>query len=443
MRPLTRPRREVPVVAYLLPAVVGGGLGDIEEVLAAGRRLARAGVPLVLFRRPGRPLPPFVNGPFAWPPHRRVRRPVHPTAAALTLSAGWGIAAAPGRDEPYGRAGPWSEERAEIEAAHGPDRVLHVSFEEFARTLTSAAQGRERLREGGVPLREIRRRAGAAATGRETEGFRRAYRTFRAFDRPDVLHLFTSFGPSRAFAREFPEAVATGPLWPDRRPPPARRHRGRPGTPRRVLWYASPSSSARVVDAIVAGLGGVPGGVRFEIRSPHAMPARPAAGVRLVRLPPLAPRAWARRWDRADLAIVTGSRSLLEAIARGLPFLYFNGILGSGRSRRRHRPEKIDALLAAWRRAGALPGPLRDLADFARGRRVGPIVRRALTDARWRRGFPRGGPVWGFVPPFDDAGAVVLEAARRLALGGRAASARAVVAALRREARASGAASKV
>ncbi len=42
---------------YLFPAVVGGGLGDIEEVLLAGRRLARAGFPVYLFRRPGRPLP--------------------------------------------------------------------------------------------------------------------------------------------------------------------------------------------------------------------------------------------------------------------------------------------------------------------------------------------------------------------------------------------------
>ncbi len=48
---------------YLFPAVVGGGLGDIEEVLLAGRRLARAGYPVHLFRRPGRPLPRWPSRP--------------------------------------------------------------------------------------------------------------------------------------------------------------------------------------------------------------------------------------------------------------------------------------------------------------------------------------------------------------------------------------------
>ncbi|MFZ0892009.1 MAG: hypothetical protein WAN77_06370, partial [Thermoplasmata archaeon] len=59
---------------YLFPAIVGGGLGDIEEVLCAGRRLAESGFPLRLLRAPDRPLPPSVSGPWEWPHHRRIAR---------------------------------------------------------------------------------------------------------------------------------------------------------------------------------------------------------------------------------------------------------------------------------------------------------------------------------------------------------------------------------
>ncbi|HUI38514.1 MAG TPA: hypothetical protein VLY85_02675, partial [Thermoplasmata archaeon] len=127
-----------PLDVYLFPAVVGGGLGDIEEVLLAGRVLAgRPGVRLLLFRAPGRPLPPNVEGPWDWPPTHRVDRPDPRSPRALTVSAEWGIAAAPQRPEPYGRAGPWALENEAVEDAYGRDAVLHVSFEEFARTLTS------------------------------------------------------------------------------------------------------------------------------------------------------------------------------------------------------------------------------------------------------------------------------------------------------------------
>lgn len=415
---------------------MGGGLGDIEEVLAAGRRLAAVGVPLHLYRAAGRPLPRSVDGPWRWPPLRRVDRPVRPDAPALTISAGFGIAAAPGRDEPLGRPGPWTEERARLEAAHGPDRVLHVSFEEFARTLTSAAQTRERWREGGVSAREIRLRARSRSFPGEVAAFHRAYRRFRAFDAPNVLHLFTGFRPSRAFAREFPEAVETGPLWPSvgrpRRPerPPATRRR-----PRSVLWYASPSTAGRLLPEVARGLSGLAGGVRVSLRSSHEWPLPSGSGVRFERLGPMAPAAWSRAWDRADLAIVTGSRTLLEAIERGLPFLYFNGVTGRGASARRHRPEKVASLLAAWRRGGAAPDVVRDLGRFARGQCVGAVVRRALAEDRWRARFPTARPVVGFRPPFEDAGWVVAEAARRLAADGPSASAARVVAALRAEGR--------
>ncbi|MFG1530227.1 MAG: hypothetical protein AAFA34_03005, partial [Thermoplasmata archaeon] len=105
---------------------------------------------------------------------------------------------------------------------------------------------------------------------------------------------------------------------------------------------------------------------------------------------------------RAELRIVTGSRSLLEALSDGRPFLYFNGIRGEGRRVRRHRPEKIARLLTAARTAGVAPELRRDLSDFARGRRVEEVVRRAhrRTDG-WGR-FPDRWGVARFPPPFRD-----------------------------------------
>ena len=203
------------VDVYLFPAVVGGGLGDIEEVLAAGRHLARAGFPLYLYRAPGRPLPPNVEGPWEWPPvERRHRIDRHHARAALTVSPCWGVSAAPSRPGRFGRGGPWEVECCSIESVYGPESTLHISLEEFARTLPSRAETRERLREGGVPARAIGPRLRTAETHREVEAFRSAFRVFRGFDRPNVLHLFATFRPNDAFRREFPEAVETGPLSP-------------------------------------------------------------------------------------------------------------------------------------------------------------------------------------------------------------------------------------
>jgi len=112
---------------------------------------------------------------------------------------------------------------------------------------------------------------------------------------------------------------------------------------------------------------------------------------------------------------VTGSRTLLEALELGGPFLYFNGVLGSGRRRRRHRPEKIDAVLANGRSRGVAADLLRDLADFARGRRIASVVERAAA----RRGgwvwFPRELGAVEFPRPFDDAAELILGVARALA----------------------------
>jgi len=392
---------------YLFPAIVGGGLGDIEEVLAAGRRLADAGFRLYRMRLGGRPLPRSVEGPWAWPPLARVAAPVSRSAKALTVSPMWGVTAAPPLDGRWGRAGPWAEESAAIERSYGPDAVVHASLEEFARTLTSRLETRERLREGGLSDREIRRRLGSRRTARERTSFRSAYRHFRGFDRANVVSIFAGFRPSRPFGREYPEAVQTGPLWPGR--PRRRRAAGRPRR-REWIWYASPSSSSQLVEAIDRGLSGLRPPVRVSVRAPRPLDL-PGTG-RWRYLPTLSARAWPARFARAELRIVTGSRTLLEALELGGPFLYFNGLTGSGRSRRRHRPEKIAALVGAGWAPGARDPVRRDLSAFSRGLRVEEIVRRAAGDPSWRRTFPALGRVTGFPPPYDDAGSFLVRLAR-------------------------------
>ena len=400
---------------YLLPAVVGGGLGDVEEVLAAGRRLRRAGYRIVLYRRPGRVLPPSVEGPWDWPALERTDRVSPKSRAALTIAPAWGLSAAPEGAGRLGRGGAWAEEAGDIERAYGPDRTIHVSLEEFARTLDLEAETRERLREGGVPSRDLFTRTVAARDAGEVETFRRAFVRFRAFDRPNVLHLFATFRPDRRFAKEFPNAVQTGPLWSGRY---ARHSKARPHSrSREWVWYASPASAERLAPAVLEGLERSRPPIRLYVRSPRPWPRVPASLRWTLVTAPVAPGAWHRRFASAELRIVTGSRTLLEALEVGGPFLYFNGVLGFGRRTRGHRPEKITALLGLARTEGAPHGLLRDLADFSRGRRVGAVVRRFTGRIRgWERFRSRPGRS-GFDPPFHDAGALLLAVARALARG--------------------------
>jgi len=380
-----------------------------------------------LYRRPGRPLPRHVDGPWAWPPHRRIDRLPPAAGAALTVSPAWGISAAPAGPPPLGRPGPWAEEAADIERAYGSDRTIHVSLEEFARTLTVREETVERFREGGVRARAIPSAAARARRRGEVATFDRAFRRFRAFDRANVLHLFASFRRDRRFARQFPEAVQTGPLWSGRIDGrrPVRRRRSAPAP---WVWYASPASAEAIFPEVAAALRSGPTPRALIVRSPRSWRTAPPPGV-VVSTTPWAPAVWRRRFEDAPVRIVTGSRSLLEALELGRPFLYFNGVLGDGPARRRHRPEKIVALLARARRARWPVDVRRDLADFARGRRLGEVVRRAA-DRRggWGRPWPRVRPE-GFSPPFDDGGAVVVAAARALAQPG--ASAAEIVADLR------------
>jgi len=255
-------------------------------------------------------------------------------ARAVTVAAAWGITAAPPTAGPLGRPGPWAGEAADIEQAYGPERTTHVSLEEFARTLTPLQETRERLREGGIRSREIPGRLALARSQGEVAAFRQAFRTYRAFDRPNVLGVFATFRYDRSFAQEFPEAVQTGPLWPHQ---PARRSASR-GT-RPWVWYASPASAETLAPAVIAGLRRVAPPPPLIVRTPRRWTTVGEREGVTIRTRPWGPTVWRRAFSGASLRIVTGSRSLLGALEAGGPFLYFNGVLGSGPRRRRHRPE--------------------------------------------------------------------------------------------------------
>jgi hypothetical protein len=406
MSPDRRPRWEGAAAIYLLPAVVGGGWGDIEEVLAVGRELARRGHRLICLRRPDHPWPRGVDGPWSWPPCERTDHLLPSSLAAITVAPAWSLSA-----DPLGR-GVWAEEVAAIEEAHGAERTVHVSLEEFARTLTSRAAERERLREGGVPRRAIR----AEALERGARFFHRIYARARGFDRPRVLHLFPGFAPSRAFAREFPSAIETGPIPVD---PPSKVPRRSAPSGRSWWWYASPSSAERIAPSVLRGLGDARPPIRLKVVSPRPWSSRPEG---VTFLPGPIPRnRWKAGWTDAELRIVTGSRSLLEAIADGRPFLYFNGVRGDGRRRRRHRPEKIEALLRAARAARVAPDLRTDLSDFARGRRVAEVVHRAHRREGGWSPFPSHWGLVRFPPPYGDPAELIDYLARALANGEAAA----------------------
>ena len=406
-----RPRA---IDVYLFPTVLGGGIGDIEEVLAVGRRLAADGHRILLLRAGGRDLPKGVDGPWDWPRHHRVTQPVRSSPFAMTVAPAWGVTAAGARPGPLGKPGPWSVEAAAVEAAYGADHTVNLSIEEFARTLTSVEQTVERYREGGVAVRVTRARRSTGALADDVERFHRAYALYRGFDVPNLAHLFASFLPSRRFQREFPSAVQVGPILyprPTGRPRPAGASRSRP-----TYWvaHASPGSSPRLLVPIGDALERWAPEVRLIVRGEHTAPPGRSGRPLWKVAAPMPSSRWRRRFAAADLRIVTGSRTLLEALALGGPFLYFNGVTGSGRRTRRHRPEKIDRLLSAWRRLGVPSSLRRDIADVARLRRVPEVVRRAARDPEWRARFPRGVPAIGYPEGFERGEEVVAALARAL-----------------------------
>jgi hypothetical protein len=411
---------------YLFPAAIGGGRGDIDEVLVAGRVLEGAGARVRILRLGGRSLPGAAADLGSWPRFSRVGRIRSSRGWAITVSPSWGVTAAPRRPGRLGGAGPWAPESAEVERCYGPERTVHVSFEEFARTLSSRAQTIERYREGGWTRPQIRRLTRTRRFRREVAEFRVAYRRFRAFEVPNVLSVFPGFVRSEVFGREFPRAIQTGPLWPGRFP----RRIGR--IPSRWLWYVNSPSATRLVPGLRTGLSGPGPPVRVGIRgrlAPH--PGISTEGPWRI-LPAMSPQRWERRFATAGVRIVTGSRSLLDALEAGGPFLYFNGVTGDGRRTRRHRPEKLQQLLRVFAAAGGPPARVRDLRSFALARRVPQIVGAARTP-EWQLGFPRTVRVQGYLPPFDSANSWLVDLLRHVrraaAEGGSASS---LVAELRR-----------
>ena len=397
---------------YLLPAVVGGGLGDIAEVLDAGSALAIAGFAPVLYRPTDRPLPAAVDGP--WDLSRVGRRKsIEPTAKrAMTITPSWGVSAAPERPGRLGRPGPWAREASEIEDLYGAEGTLHVSLEEFARTLTSPDENEERWREGGVASRGADRLRRTDRFRNDAREFHRAYREFRGFDRRNLLHVYQTFRPRAPFSREYPEAVQVGPIWPPRRPAAGGGRVNRSTW----IWYASPSSSVGLVAGIDAGLRSSRVN-RIRVRSPRPFPLPRDSPVRWSADAAFSASEWSRKFGSAGLRIVTGSRTLLEALQLRAPFLYFNGTMGSGARRRRHRPEKVLALLSSWQARGVSASHLRDLDDVSRGRRVTEVVRRAATDVDWRHRFPTVSPVSGFPAGREDGGRFLVSLAKSFADG--------------------------
>ncbi|MCI4345314.1 MAG: hypothetical protein L3K07_00945 [Thermoplasmata archaeon] len=378
----------------------------------AARLLARAGWPILLYRANGRPMPRGTDQSPGRAGERRIGKLRPGAPRAISIGFDWGVSAAPERAGPLGRAGRWANEARELERVYGADRVLHVSLGEFARTLTAREQLFERYREGGRPVRWIRARLGSAPGAREVDEARRLYASFRAFDRENVLHLFPTFLDPPGFRAEFPSAVPTGPLWGEPFPGKVRRRQ------RSWLWYASPASSVRLFGGFSKLGSKLAHSLEIRWRSHNAvvLPAD-ARRLRWRRLPSLDRNAWRGEFQRAGLRIVTGGRSLLEAVQVGGPFLYFNGVTGQGRSVRQHRPEKLGSLLAAWRRDRTGRPVWRDLANFARGRDLPAILERAAERPAWARAFPARPPRPPYAPPFDSAGTLLERVAEQFASG--------------------------
>ena len=402
------------LAVYPLPAVVGTGRGDVEEIRIGAAVLAAAGFRIRLLCPSGVPWPIRTTERGSWPGPVSRAAPRRIAARAMTLSSQFGVTAAAARPGAYGRAGPWAETVARIESAYGPDRVVHLSLEEFCRNLSSDRQERERWREGGRPLRSIAAMARRREWTRRVRELRELFRRYRAFDRPNLLALFPTFRPSASFRREFPEAIECGPLFaPERtrRFPSAPSARDAAGGVRRWVWYPAPTGSSFIAERLARAVDRAGVRVALAARARASFSWRPSRCLRVTTLGPLPRAIWERRFGSADLRIVTGSRTLLEALDAGGPFLYFNGVTGRGRGRRRHRPEKIDGLLHVWRRTGVSPTLRRDLADFALGRSVDRIVRAALTDPAWAGRFPTGRPSAGIPGPRADAAALIVRIA--------------------------------
>ena len=380
---------------YVFPCRIQQGSGEWFETARALEGLERAGHRLLyLLPRPedptpkdprAQPLDPTRAGPGPFPKILPVTDPV-PAQWAVAVVTWYGLTAE--REDARGspNPGPFAPRFERLRQSY-PRHLLVLSLEEFGTGRTSRAALLENRRQSGVvgSPRSVSRHS--------QELYHAAFVAARAGGRGDVLHLVPEFSPDLPALQEFPFLLPLPPFG--ERAPVG--HRGSPSRTRTrlsVLWYAHAQSSARILPGVLRGLEATGRRVLLLLRSPdggqEAPPhSPPGSRVEVRRLGPVLPRAWGRLFREADLRIVGGSQTLLEAWNHGGPFLYFNGCLeGPGGKPVGFRREKLLSLLRRWPTAGRST-LRRDLRDFADGRRVEPIVRRALASSAWRSDFLR------------------------------------------------------
>ena len=401
------------VDVYLMPAVVGGGLGDIAEVLDAGRGLARAGFRTILFRLPGRPLPPSVDGPWDLGGVERVSA-IGPRATnAITVTPNWGVSAAPDRP---GRA---RARRGLGEGGRGGRTTLRPGTDpprqpRRVRPDAHLDRGERRAVEGG------RRDGPGDRRPPEDEGVPGGRRPVppgvspiprvRPVERAPPVPDVPSDAPVRpGVSGGGPGRAGVAATRPDGRPTGG--PTGRVGLVCEPRGRRSGSSGPSTGGSAEPGSAGSSSGPPAHSRFPWTRRSRGAPPVRW------APASGRRRSMPAGLRVVTGSRTLLEAVQLGRPFLYFNGVLGDGPRRQRHRPEKVRALVRGWRARGVSRTIVRDIDDFSRGRRVAEVVRAAASEPGWSRAFPRTAPSGEFPPGLGDGVAYLVAVATELARG--------------------------
>ncbi|MDE1820542.1 MAG: hypothetical protein KGJ23_09150 [Euryarchaeota archaeon] len=404
--PRGAPRRPG-VVVYLYPCRIQQGWGDIAEMAQAAWALHRAGFelrylapPEAIHKRPDPRIVPFdptAPGPIRFPPVRRLFAPAR-RGRAVVLATWWGLSARRSDLEGGPLPGPLEDAITRIVRSHGAPNVLHVSLEEFGSDQTSLSALDEGLRQAGWSAAR-RQRALASPQGRRQQcAYHRAFALARAAEREGVVHLSATFSPSLPAMREFPFLLPVAPfglggtailrprVW----------DRGTSADLARsaVIWYASPKSSVGFAPAFLSALKGRSPKVLLQVRAPPALEekllALPQDDVSVEVLEELSPSRWRSALDRAHLRVVSGSQSLVEVVRGGGPFLYFNGLVGKPRGpTRAFRREKLLSLVRALDglpRAGALS---RDLLDFADGRNLRSVLRRALGSEAWREAMRR------------------------------------------------------
>ncbi len=397
------PAGKPPLPVYVFPCRIQQGLGEWVETGRAVRLLPGAGYPLYHLRSASSrgepradpravPLDPSRKGAEPFPPVRPLTVPVRAPRAVAVVT--WFGLTARHRDAAGERVpGPLADRFERLRAAH-PEGLLVLSLEEFGTARTSREAVTEGLRQAGItgePLRQLLRTPGGRDRIRR---YREAFGRARAGEREDVLHLFPEFFPSLPALREFPFALPIAPFSPQR---PGRRAKvpGPPRSPFQVVWYASASTAPRLLGPLVEALGGLSRSVELTVRpgpswGPLVRTSIGSPSVRVAFLRPQGRQRWERRLGRADLRVVGGSQTLLEAVFAATPFLYFNGALPTPSGRTvGFRREKLLSLLRRVPSRPAERAVARDLLAFADLRGVRGVVGRAASSRTWRSGCGR------------------------------------------------------